>query len=68
MAQIVYEKNNIIAAVKKLNEITVTGLQNAENLVLVAKLLDTGTEMAESDEREDKEAEGKEEEKENGER
>lgn len=42
MAKIVYNENVILAAEKALNEITVTGVKSAENLVLISKILDTG--------------------------
>lgn len=42
MAKIEYEQDLILMAKEKLNEITVSGLQNAENLIIVSKLLDSG--------------------------
>ena len=50
MAKIEYEQEHILMAVKMLNEITVTGLRNAEKLVIVSKLLDGGKVIADQNE------------------
>lgn len=50
MAKIEYEQDLILMAAKKLNEITVSGLQNAENLVIVSKILDSGKIVSDQEE------------------
>lgn len=53
--KVVYEKKYIDAAVQKLNEISVCGIANAQNLSIVAGMLEKGEIL-----KEDEAAEGKE--------
>ena len=48
--KVVYEKQYIDVAIKALNEISVTGIMNAQNLTIIAGMLEKGEILSEQEE------------------
>lgn len=51
--KVTFEENMINTALQKLNEISVTGIINAENLIIVATILRQGEKMEEKEDKKD---------------